>query len=153
MNNAGIDIVRMFVDTDEALWRRLIDVNYIGFLAVTHAVAPKMIEKKTGLMINIGSDAGRVGNPGDVVYCGTKAAMMATSKALARDRPLRDPRNRVAPGPIRDTELLDDFYEGEMGERMAKMVPLRQRAPRRTWLTWSVSSPLKGRSATSRGRS
>ncbi len=127
VNNAGIDIVRMFVDTDEALWRRLIDVNYIGFLAVTHAVAPKMIEKKTGLMINIGSDAGRVGNPGDVVYCGTKAAMMATSKALAREFARYGIRvNCVAPGPIRDTELLDDFYEGEMGERMAKMVPLRR---------------------------
>jgi len=127
VNNAGIDIVRMFVDTDEALWRRLTDVNYIGFLAVTHAVAPKMIENKSGLMINIGSDAGRIGNPGDAVYCGTKAAMMATSKAFAREFARHGIRvNCVAPGPIRGTELLDDFYEGETGEKIARMVPLRR---------------------------
>ena len=127
VNNAGIDIVRMFVDTDEALWRRLTYVNYIGFLAVTHAVAPKMIENKSGLMINIGSDAGRIGNPGDAVYCGTKAAMMATSKAFAREFARHGIRvNCVAPGPIRGTELLDDFYEGETGEKIARMVPLRR---------------------------
>jgi len=127
VNNAGIDVVRMFVDTDEALWRRLTDVNYIGFLAMTHAVVPKMIEKKSGLMINVGSDAGRIGNPGDAVYCGTKAAMMATSKAFAREFARYGIRvNCVAPGPIRGTELLDDFYEGDVGEKIAKMIPLRR---------------------------
>lgn len=127
VNNAGIDVVRMFVDTDEALWRRLIDVNYVGFLAVTHAVVPRMIEKKSGVMVNVGSDAGRIGNPGDAVYCGTKAALMATSKALAREFARYGIRvNCVAPGPIRGTELLDDFYEGEVGEKIAKMIPLRR---------------------------
>lgn len=127
VNNAGIDVVRPFVDTDEALWRRLVDVNYIGFLAVTHATAPLMMERKSGLIINVGSDAGRVGNPGDAVYCGTKAAMMATSKALAREFARYGIRvNCVAPGPIRGTELLDDFYEGDVGDKIARMIPLKR---------------------------
>ncbi|NLT35993.1 MAG: SDR family oxidoreductase [Gaiellales bacterium] len=127
VNNAGIDIVRMFVDTDEALWRKLVDVNYIGFLAVTHATAPHMIAKKSGLIINIGSDAGRIGNPGDAVYCGTKAAVMATSKALAREFARYNIRvNCVAPGPIGDTEMGDVLYGEGLGDKIARMIPLKR---------------------------
>jgi 2-hydroxycyclohexanecarboxyl-CoA dehydrogenase len=127
VNNAGVDVVRPFVDTDEALWRRLIDINYVGFLAVTHATIPYFIEKKAGVMVNIGSDAGRIGNPGDAIYCGTKAAVMATSKALARELARYSVRvNCVAPGPILGTQLLGDFYEGDVGDKIAKMIPLRR---------------------------
>ncbi len=123
VNNAGIDIVRMFVDTDEALWRRLTDVNYIGFLAVTHAVAPKMIENKSGLMINIGSDAGRIGNPGDAVYCGTKAAMMATSKAFAREFARHGIRvNCVAPGATQ-VRFSDDPEHQAAYQRFGEKIP------------------------------
>lgn len=127
VNNAGIDIVKLFVDTDEALWRKLVDVNYIGFLAVTHATVPHMIEKKSGLIINIGSDAGRVGNPGDAVYCGTKAAMMATAKAFAREWARYNIRvNCVAPGPIGNTEMGDMLYGEGLGDKIAKAIPLRR---------------------------
>ena len=127
VNNAGIDIVRPFVDTDESLWRKLIDVNYVGFLAVTHATLPYLIERKSGVIVNLGSDAGRIGNPGDAIYCGTKAAVMATSKALARELARFNIRvNCVAPGPVLNTRLLGDFYEGEVGEKIAKMIPLRR---------------------------
>lgn len=126
VNNAGTDIVKMFVDTDEALWRKLVDVNYIGFLAVTHATVPYMIENKSGLIINVGSDAGRIGNPGDAVYCGTKAAMMATGKAFAREWARYNIRvNCVAPGPVGDTELGDVLY-AEIGDKVAKAIPMRR---------------------------
>lgn len=127
VNNAGIDIVRFFAETDEALWRKHIDVNYVGFLAVTQATLPYMVEKKSGVMVNIGSDAGRIGNPGDAIYCGTKAALMATSKAFAREFARHGIRvNVVAPGPVAGTKLLGDFYEGEVGGKIAKMIPLRR---------------------------
>jgi 2-hydroxycyclohexanecarboxyl-CoA dehydrogenase len=127
VNNAGVDVVRLFVDTDEALWRKLIDVNYVGFLAVTHAAIPYMIAKKSGVMVNVGSDAGRIGNPGDAIYCGTKAAVMATSKAFARELARYNIRvNCVAPGPILGTQLLGTFYDGEIGDKIAKMIPLRR---------------------------
>lgn len=127
VNNAGIDIVQPFVETDEGLWRKLIDVNYFGFLCVTHVVARKMIERGSGVIVSVGSDAGRIGNPGDAVYCGTKAAVMATSKALAREFARYGIRvNCVAPGPVKETGLLGGLYEGELGEKIARMIPLRR---------------------------
>lgn len=127
VNNAGIDIVKNFMDTDEALWRRIMDINYIGFLSVTHATVPYMVAGKSGIMVNVGSDAGRIGNPGDSIYCGSKAAVMATSKAFAREFARYGIRvNVVAPGPILGTELLGDFYEGDVGTNIAKLVPLRR---------------------------
>src|SRR5208283_2843197 len=80
INNAGIDKSQFFVDTDEAVWDRLISVNYKSFLNATHACVPYMVEQKSGVIVSLGSDAGRVGNSGEVVYCGTKAAIMASSK-------------------------------------------------------------------------
>lgn len=85
INNAGIDILRVFVDTDEAIWNKIINVNYKSFLNASHACIPYMIEQKSGNIVSLGSDAGRIGNPGEVLYCGTKAAIMASSKALAKE--------------------------------------------------------------------
>ena len=84
INNAGIDKAQFFVDTDQALWETIINVNYRSFLIATHVCIPYMIEQMSGNIVSIGSDAGRIGNPGEVLYCGTKAAIMASSKALAR---------------------------------------------------------------------
>lgn len=127
INNAGVDVMKLFVETDESVWRKIVDVNYIGFLCVSRAVAPYMIERKSGVVVNIGSDAGRIGNAGDAVYCGSKAAVMATSKAFAREWVRYGIRvNCVAPGPIVGTKLLGDFYEGDVGEKIAKAVPMRR---------------------------
>jgi 2-hydroxycyclohexanecarboxyl-CoA dehydrogenase len=128
VNNAGIDKQRPFVDTDPEFWRRMIDINYVGFLAVTLAVLPVMIQQNSGVIVNLGSDAGRVGNPGDVIYSGTKAAVMASSKALAREVARNNIRvNCVAPGPV-DTALWAGMGEPATMEKLTaaltRMIPL-----------------------------
>lgn len=130
INNTGIDRSQFFVDTNSALWEKMIDVNYKSFLTVTHACLPHMIEKQSGNIVSLGSDAGRVGNSGEVVYCGTKAAIMASSKAIAREVARYNIRvNCVAPGPIQ-TDLLLGLHEGEKGQKImdavAKMIPMKR---------------------------
>src|SRR5919198_5346643 len=65
VNNAGWDELRPFLETDEEFWDRVIEVNYKGCLRVTHAVLPGMVERRWGRVVNVGSDAGRVGSSGE----------------------------------------------------------------------------------------
>ena len=116
----------VFLETDEKLWDLMISVNYKGFL-VSHVTLPYMVEKKGGVIVNMGSDAGRVGNAREVVYSGTKAAVMASTKALALEFARYGIRvNAIAPGPVQQTELLSGLFEGEIGEKIARLVPLRR---------------------------
>ncbi|NLT34461.1 MAG: SDR family oxidoreductase [Gaiellales bacterium] len=127
VNNAGVDKQQLFVETDEKLWDWMISINYKGFLVATHATIPYMIEKKSGIIVNLGSDAGRIGNAREVVYSGTKAAVMASTKALAQELARFNIRvNAVSPGPIQATALLSGLFEGEIGERIAKVVPMKR---------------------------
>lgn len=130
INNAGIDVSQFFVDTNEPAWDRMIDINYKGFLIASHVCVPYMMAQKSGNIVSLGSDAGRVGNSGEVVYCGTKAAIMASSKALARELARFNIRvNCVSPGPVQ-TDLLAGLHEGEKGQKImeavAKMIPMRR---------------------------
>ena len=130
INNTGIDKSQFFIETNQALWERMIEVNYKSFLTVSHVCLPHMIEKQGGNIVSLGSDAGRVGNSGEVIYCGTKAAIMASSKALAREVARHNIRvNCVAPGPVQ-TDLLLGLHEGEKGkkimEAVAKMIPMKR---------------------------
>jgi 2-hydroxycyclohexanecarboxyl-CoA dehydrogenase len=130
INNAGIDKSEFFVNTAPDLWQKLIAVNYVGFLNACHACIPIMMEQNSGCIVSLGSDAGRVGNSGEVVYCGTKAAIMASSKALARELARYNVRvNSVSPGPVQ-TDLLAGLHEGEKGakimEAVAKAIPMRR---------------------------
>ncbi len=130
INNTGIDKSQFFVDTDEELWDRFISVNYKSFLIATHVCIPYMIEQNRGRIVSLGSDAGRVGNSGEVIYCGTKAAIMASSKGLARELARYNIRvNSVSPGPVQ-TDLLAGLHEGEKGkkimEAVAKMIPMKR---------------------------
>ena len=79
INNAGMDASQYFAQTDEGLWDKIIDVNYKSFLIASHVCIPIMMAQKSGNIVSLGSDAGRIGNPGEVLYCGTKAAIMALS--------------------------------------------------------------------------
>jgi 2-hydroxycyclohexanecarboxyl-CoA dehydrogenase len=129
INNAGIDESKVFVDTYPALWEKIINTNYKGFLIATHVCVPYMIEQKSGNIVSLGSDAGRIGNPGEVLYCGTKAAIMASSKALAKELARFNIRvNCVSPGPVH-TDLWDSLHSGEKGkkvtEAVTRMIPLR----------------------------
>ncbi|MBI5603205.1 MAG: SDR family oxidoreductase [Deltaproteobacteria bacterium] len=130
INNAGMDVSRFFVDTDQTLWDKMINVNYRSFLMTTHVCLPYMIQQNSGNIVSLGSDAGRIGNSGEVIYCGTKAAIMASSKALARELARYNIRvNCVSPGPVQ-TDLLTGLHEGEKGkkimEAVAKMIPLKR---------------------------
>ena len=130
INNAGIDESRYFVETDEDLWEKIINVNYKSFLIASHVCVPIMMEQKSGNIVSLGSDAGRIGNPGEVLYCGTKAAIMASSKALARELARHNIRvNCVSPGPVH-TDLWDRLHDGEKGKKVTeaviKAIPLRR---------------------------
>jgi 2-hydroxycyclohexanecarboxyl-CoA dehydrogenase len=128
VNNAGIDKIERFVDSTEDTWRRLVSVNYLGTVIVTRAVLDGMIERRYGRIVNIGSDAGRVGSSGEVVYSGTKGAVIAFGKALARETAAKGITiNTVCPGPT-DTALLQQLADAGAGrfEAMVKAVPMKR---------------------------
>ncbi|HEV2139915.1 MAG TPA: SDR family NAD(P)-dependent oxidoreductase [Candidatus Dormibacteraeota bacterium] len=112
VSNAGWDRARPFVDTDEEFWDRVIAINYRGHLAMTKAVLPAMIDHGHGRIVTVASDAGRVGSTGEVVYSGAKGAVIAFTKALAREVARHGITvNCVAPG-LTDTPLLAGISEG-----------------------------------------
>ena len=129
VNNAGWDRIGPFMDSDEALWDRLLAVNLKGPIACAHAVLPGMIERHAGRIVCVASDAGRVGSSGEVVYSATKGGVIAFAKALAREVARHGILvNCVAPGPT-DTPFLQAFGGSErILEAMTKATPLRRLA-------------------------
>ncbi|HEY8695224.1 MAG TPA: SDR family oxidoreductase [Chloroflexota bacterium] len=129
VNNAGWDRIGPFIDSDEALWDRLLAVNLKGPIACSHAVLPGMIERRQGRIVCVASDAGRVGSSGEVVYSATKGGVIAFAKALAREVARHGILvNCVAPGPT-DTPFLQGFGGNErILEAMTKATPLRRLA-------------------------
>lgn len=128
VNNAGIDKIEKFVDSAESTWRKIVDVNYLGTVIVTRAVLDGMLERRRGRIINISSDAARVGSSGEVVYSGTKGAVISFGKALAREVASKGVTvNAVCPGPT-DTGLLDQVaaMSQSMYDAMAKAVPMKR---------------------------
>jgi 2-hydroxycyclohexanecarboxyl-CoA dehydrogenase len=120
VNNAGTDRFSFFVNSDEELWDYVLAVNLRGVLAVTHAVLPAMQERRGGVIVNVASEAGRVGSQGSAVYSAAKAGVIGFTKAIAREAGRYRVRcNAVAPGPI-ETPLLNSAPEqlGELGERL-----------------------------------
>ena len=121
VNNAGMDEFRFFTDTDPELWRRVLDVNLKGVLACTHAALPGMQKAGYGRIVNIASEAGRVGSKGSAVYSAAKGGVIAFTKTIARENARYGiTANAIAPGPI-DTPLLRRALElGEIGERIVE---------------------------------
>jgi len=122
VNNAGYDEFGFFVNTDEAMWDRVLGVNLRGVIAVTHAVLPGMQERRAGRIVNVASEAGRVGSPGSGVYSAAKAGVLGITKAVAAESARYGVTcNAVAPGPI-ETPLLmaAPQYLGELGERLVQ---------------------------------
>jgi 2-hydroxycyclohexanecarboxyl-CoA dehydrogenase len=119
INNAGWDHAAKFVDTDPYLWTKLISINLIGPLNLQHSIVPKMLERGFGRVINISSDAGRVGSSGESVYSACKGGLISFSKTLAREVARKQITvNVVCPGPT-DTALFRDFAgSGESGEKL-----------------------------------
>ena len=131
VNCAGWDELIPFLDTDEDFWDKVIDINYKGALRTTHACLPGMIEGGWGRVVNIGSDAGRVGSSLEAVYSGAKGGIIAFTKTMAREMARKGiTANTVCPGPT-DTPLLGEITSGsDDGDKvigaMARAVPMKR---------------------------
>ena len=130
VNCAGWDNFMPFVSTDEEFQRKVIEINYGGPLRVTRAVLPGMMDARWGRVINIASDAGRVGSSLEAIYSGAKGGLIAFTKTIAREVARYNiTANAVCPGPT-DTPMLKGIREGESGEKiidaMIKAVPMRR---------------------------
>jgi 2-hydroxycyclohexanecarboxyl-CoA dehydrogenase len=113
VNNAGWDDFMPFVKTTPEFWDKILDINFKGALRVIHTVVPGMAERGFGRIINIGSDAGRVGSSLEAVYSGAKGGIIAFTKTLAREVATKGvTANTVCPGPT-DTPALRAFTEGQ----------------------------------------
>jgi 2-hydroxycyclohexanecarboxyl-CoA dehydrogenase len=131
VNCAGWDEFRPFVETDEAFWRRVIAVNYEGCLRTTRAVVAGMAERERGRIVNLSSDAARVGSAQEAVYAGAKAAVIAFTKTIAREFARSGvTANVVCPGPT-DTPMLTAMAGGShdaerVVEALTRAVPMRR---------------------------
>ncbi len=109
VNNAGWDVFKPFTTTEPSEWQRLIAINLVGPLNMTHAVLPGMVDRQYGRIVTVASDAARVGSSGEAVYAACKAGMLGFSKTLAREHARHGiTANVVCPGPT-ETNLLADF--------------------------------------------
>ncbi|MER3396309.1 MAG: 2-hydroxycyclohexanecarboxyl-CoA dehydrogenase [Acidimicrobiia bacterium] len=109
VNNAGWDEIRPFLQTTPEFWDRVLKINLVAVMGMCKAVAPLMIEHGYGRIVNIASDAARVGSTGEVPYSGAKAGVVGFSKALARELARHGITvNVVCPGPC-ETPLLDEM--------------------------------------------
>ncbi|MDE2361241.1 MAG: 2-hydroxycyclohexanecarboxyl-CoA dehydrogenase [Hyphomicrobiales bacterium] len=129
VNNAGWDIFKPFTRTDPKDWDRLIAINLTGALQMHHAVLPGMVARKRGRIVNIASDAARVGSSGEAVYAACKGGIVAFSKTIAREHSRHGVTvNVVCPGPT-DTALFADYKQGagnpeKLVEAFTRSIPL-----------------------------
>ena len=129
VNNAGWDVFKPFTKTEPAQWDKLIAINLLGALHLHHAVLPGMAARKRGRIVNIASDAARVGSSGEAVYAACKGGLVAFSKTIAREHARHGITvNVVCPGPT-DTALFADYKEGagnpeKLMEAFTRSIPL-----------------------------
>jgi 2-hydroxycyclohexanecarboxyl-CoA dehydrogenase len=123
VNNAGWDKASPFVDSEPGDWDRAIAVNLYGVLHTCKAVLPVMAAQGSGAVVNLGSDAGRVGSSGEAVYSAAKGGVIAFTKSLAREMARHQIRvNCVCPGPT-DTALFASFAGPKLREALTKAIP------------------------------
>lgn len=133
VNNAGWDKIVPFLDTDMDLWKKVIDINLYGPLNMHHAVLPLMVEQGGGRVVNISSDAGRVGSSGEAVYSACKGGIISFTKTVARELARKGIQlNTVAPGPT-DTPLFAEIAGGEgagakVAEGLKRAIPMKRLA-------------------------
>lgn len=132
VNNAGWDRMVSFLETDADFWKKVIDINLYGPLHMHHAVLPGMVENGGGRIINISSDAGRVGSSGEAVYSACKGGIISFSKTVARELARAGVQvNVVCPGPT-DTPLFAAVAVGDTGTKIAeglkRAIPMRRLA-------------------------
>lgn len=131
VNNAGWDRFMNFLDTDEELQDRVMAINLKGPINMHHVVLKGMAERGSGAVVNIASDAGRVGSSGEAVYSACKGGIIAFTKTMAREMARGGVRlNAIAPGPT-DTPLLRSFVgESEAGQKvyegLKRAIPMKR---------------------------
>src|SRR5919199_1274580 len=131
VNNAGWDRFQNFVDTKPEDWEQLIAINLRGPLNMHHLVLTQMLARGAGRIVNISSDAARVGSSGEAVYSACKGGIISFSKTLAREVARKGITvNVVCPGPT-DTPILRGFLgEGEAGQKvydaLVRAIPMKR---------------------------
>ena len=124
---AGWGKIQPFMENTPEFWRKVVDLNLLGPVAVSHAFLDKMIERGSGKIVTVASDAGRVGSMGETVYSGAKGGAIAFTKSLAREVARYNINvNAVCPGPT-DTPLLRAVPEKHQ-EAFVKATPMRRLA-------------------------
>jgi len=112
INNAGWDMFKPFLKTDPAFWQKIISINLVGAMNLLHCVLPGMVERGRGKVVNVASDAGRVGSSGEAPYSACKGGIIALTKTLAREMASKNIQlNVVCPG-LTETNMLEQFMQG-----------------------------------------
>lgn len=123
VNNAGWDRIAPFLSTTPEDWAKVVEINLMGVVHGTRAALEAMVAgKKGGAIVNVASDAGRVGSSGEAVYSGAKGGVIAFTKAVAREAAQHGIRvNCVCPGPT-ETPLLAENFGTEEGSRVIEAI-------------------------------
>jgi 2-hydroxycyclohexanecarboxyl-CoA dehydrogenase len=125
VNAAGWDIIQPFMDNTPEYWEKIVALNLMGPIQVTRAMLPLLIESGSGRIVNVSSDAGRVGSFGETVYAGAKGGVIAFTKSLAREMTRKQVRvNCVCPGPT-DTPLFATQSE-KMQQALIGAIPMKR---------------------------
>ena len=129
INNAGWDTFRPFLKTDPEFWQKIIAINLVGAMNLMHCVLPGMVGRGRGKVVNIASDAGRVGSSGEAPYSACKGGIIALTKTLAREMAAKNIQlNVVCPG-LTETNMLEQFMQGagnpeKLREAYRRAIPL-----------------------------
>jgi 2-hydroxycyclohexanecarboxyl-CoA dehydrogenase len=129
VNNAGWDMFKPFLKTDPAFWQKIISINLLGAMNLLHCVLPGMAERGRGKVVNVASDAGRVGSSGEAPYSACKGGIIALTKTLAREMASKNIQlNVVCPG-LTETNMLEQFMQGagnpdKLREAYRRAVPM-----------------------------
>ena len=125
VNAAGWDIIQPFMDNTPEYWAKIVTLNFMGPVQVTRAMLPLLIESGAGRIVNVSSDAGRVGSFGETVYAGAKGGVIAFTKSLAREVVRNNVRvNCICPGPT-DTPLFA-AQPDKMKDALTKAIPMKR---------------------------
>ncbi|MEZ5746397.1 MAG: SDR family oxidoreductase [Paracoccaceae bacterium] len=125
VNAAGWDIIQPFMDNTPEYWAKIMAINFMGPVQLTRAMLPMLIDSGSGRIVNVSSDAGRVGSFGETVYAGAKGGIIAFTKSLAREMTRKNIRvNCICPGPT-DTPLFASQSE-KMQEALKNAIPMKR---------------------------
>lgn len=125
VNAAGWGRTAPFIEGAPEFWSQLIALNFVGPMLLSKALLPGMIERASGRIVNVASDAGRVGSLGETVYSGAKGGLIAFTKSLAREMARYQINvNCVCPGPT-DTPLMAAVPD-KVKDALTKAIPFRR---------------------------